>query len=394
MRRIGLRATSRETVGNQYLGARRSDAANGGASGRSATTVRRTRRRIGVAGALLGGAAAIALGAFGHAWLGADSTRAETAEASRGPVSPTAPAAVEEDPREVCAALAPEDPYEIDPDGAGRALDACRRAAAAAAPDGPTLLRLARSAIQADSLDEAVTALEAAAACGECEAWGWLGDAAWHGRQDADAAETYYERGKVCGDRRSAQAVFAPEMFAQSAFPELMEALYRRDVERLNQQRFLTASYVPGLYEMFGEQYPTTTFSTCWGRSYFKGGKLSFALQAAEKGDASSLPESIVYEQGLPLVFALLHPEAGSSALEDFRETARRAGNADVVRLAESSECGALLPHRIVEGIEAFAAHRRSLYAVARERLPQLGSLEALRAAPWSPPTNAAPSQP
>lgn len=99
-----------------------------------------------------------------------------------------------------------------------------------------------------------------------------------------------------------------------------------------------------------------------------------YSLNAAEKGDASNVIESLAYENGLPIAFHILLPEQGSRALEEFREAERKAGHADLIRLVESSKCDALLPYKIVKGIEEFAKSKRPLIAVAREAAPHINS--------------------
>lgn len=282
------------------------------------------------------------------------------------------------DPIANCQLLAPEDPYVDDELGANRAYAACREAAESAPGDAEVLYWLGTSALQSGRLDEAVESFHKAEQLGHCKSLYFLGDDAWYGRGDAETAEDYYKRSRACGDERAADELFSPAMFGNSNHKEQLAALYNSDMTTLNRVRFASASYLAGFYEALSEQYLGTDFEPCWTVKLYRGGEFLYGLRAAEKGDASNILESLAYEQVLPLAFHVFLPEQGSRALEEFREAERKAGHADAIRMVESSKCGALLPHKLVKGIDAFAKAKRPLIEVAREAAPHIHSQDEL----------------
>jgi hypothetical protein len=76
------------------------------------------------------------------------------------------------------------------------------------------------------------------------------------------------------------------------------------------------------------------------------------------------------------------------------RKAAYDAGHADLLRLVENSECGALLPHKMLSGVHAFAKAQKSLFEVAQEALPHIQSLDDLQNLPWKGlPVNTTPER-
>jgi tetratricopeptide (TPR) repeat protein len=290
-------------------------------------------------------------------------------------ISPEPPHPVAE-----CRELAPEDPYEDDEEGAEIAYAACFEAAQLAPDDVETLYRLGTSAFQTKRMDEAVENFRKAEHLGYCNALYFLGEDAWYGQKDADRAEDYYKRGAACGDERAAAEIFSPKVFERSARPEIIEALYNSDMQKLNKVRFVTASYVAGFYEALCEQYQGKDMDTCWKANYCRGGEIQNQLQAAEKGDAPNVVEGMAYEWLLPKAYQVFVPGLGSQAMEEFRKSERLAGSGDELRMVESSKCGALLPHRIVTGLETFAKTKRSLVEVGRTSSPNIRSVGDLTA--------------
>jgi hypothetical protein len=295
------------------------------------------------------------------------------------PLSPQQTSLVED-----CEELATDDLDDQDVGAAERAVETCTRAMEAAPGNADVLYRLGVAQFNAHRPDDAVINFRAAESSGHCGALYRLGDAARYLEKDLNLAEGYYRRAADCGDKRAAVEVFRPEVFARSGYPDFIAALYRSDVPALNRVRFFAASYVLGFYEGLGEQYLGKEFDTCWNTTYFSGGETLFQLRAAEKGDASNIAEGLAYEWVAPKLIPVFFPEQGTRALDEIRESARKAGHADLIRMVEASECGALLPQRIVEGIEAFAKSKRSLFEVAKTVAPELGSFEDLRNVPWS----------
>ena len=284
------------------------------------------------------------------------------------------------DPIAECRELAPEDPYEEDEVGAELAYAACYEAAHLAPSDAETIYRLATSALQSQRTDEAAENFRKAEQLGYCKALYYLGEDAWYGQKDAQKAEDYYKRGAACGDERAAGELFSPETFKISARPELIAALYDSDIEKLNKVRFVSASYVAGFYEALCEQYQGKEMETCWKASYCRGGEILNQLQAAEKGDASNVAEGVAYEWLLPKAYQVFVPGLGSQALDEFRRAERTAGSGDELRMVESSKCTALLPHKIVNGIELFARTRRSLLDIGKASSPNINSVADLTA--------------
>jgi hypothetical protein len=277
-----------------------------------------------------------------------------------------------------CRELAPGDPYTEKDERSEAALDACRAAAEAAPDDADMQYRLGVSALQSDQTEEAVAAFRKAEHLGSCQALVYLGDVAWFQDHDASSADVYYQKGAACGDRIAARQIFSPETYAASAYPDKIAALYNSDMETLNRVRFLTASYVDGFYEALSEQFLGKEFDPCWTTLYYRGGDTLYGIKAAEKGDAPNFLIGPIYEQFLPVVYRLLLPEQGERALEEVRETARKAGHADLLRMVQSSKCGALLPRKIIDGIETFAKTRKSLFDVAQQQYPNIHSLDDL----------------
>jgi hypothetical protein len=282
-----------------------------------------------------------------------------------------------------CRELAPEDPYTSKDENGQAALEACRKAARSR-PDDPEIHYLVGiSALQTDNKEEAIESFRKSEKLGFCKALYFLGEAAWYQDHDERAAEQYYTRGAECGDTRAAHEIFTPASFAASAYPAYIEALYRGEIEKLNHARFFSASYVSGFYEALNEQYLDATFNPCWITSYYSGGEIVYRLHAAEKGDASNIIESRIYQAALPAVFQLLFPEQARQGLEEIQQSAHKAGHADLIRMVQSSKCGALLPYKVVSGIKAFANARRSLYEVAQQVSPDIHSIHDLLSVPW-----------
>lgn len=279
------------------------------------------------------------------------------------------------DPITECRELAPEDPYEEDEEGAELAYAACYEAAKLAPGDSETIYRLGTAAFQSQRMDEAAENFRKAEQMGHCKSLYFLGEDAWYGQKDAAAAEAYYKRGAACGDERAARELFAAETFERSARPDLIAALYESDMTKLNKARFATASYVAGFYEALCEQYQGKEMETCWKADYCRGGEVLNQLQAAERGDAPNVLEGVAYEWLLPKAYQVFVPGTGSQSLEEFRKAERTAGSGDELRMVESSKCKALLPHKIVNGIEAFAKSRKSLLDVGRASSPNIRSL-------------------
>lgn len=284
------------------------------------------------------------------------------------------------DPVAECRELAPEDPYEDDEEGAEMAYSACYEAAQLAPNDAETLYRLGTSAFQSQRMEEAVENFRKAEQLDYCKALYFLGEDAWYGQKDATRAEDYYKRGAACGDERAAAEIFSPRVFERSARPEIIEALYHSDIEKLNKVRFVTASYVAGFYEALCEQYQGKDMDTCWKATYCRGGEIQNQLQAAEKGDAPNIVEGLAYEWLLPKAYQVLVPGLGSQAVDEFRKSERVAGSGDELRMVESSKCNALLPHRIVTGLETFAKTKKSLVEVGRTSSPNVRSVGDLSA--------------
>ena len=280
------------------------------------------------------------------------------------------------DPVARCEQLAPEDPYQ--PAANDEAFEACKAASAASPNDAATQYHFALAAIQADRMDEGVAKLKEAANLGHCGANYFLGDRAWHGDHDEEAAEELYGRAAACGDARAKRQAFTSEFFEQSAYPAYLAALYKPDIAAINtsEARFVTASYVAGFYEALSEQFLGPDFNPCWVSTYYRGGDVLFRLHAAEKGDAPNVLESWMYEKSLPVLYRLIFPEVGVAALEERRHALRKAGNADLIRMVRQSECGALGPHKLITGVSKFAEARKSLLETAQEKLPGVKSLD------------------
>jgi hypothetical protein len=301
----------------------------------------------------------------------------------RGHSPPTTPGGTEprktsSDPVADCrelAPLAPEDPGTADDAASSeRALVSCLEAEKRA-PENPEIIYLtAKSALGAQYLDDARPRFQKAAKLNYCQAYYYLGEDAWHSKHDADSAGQYYSQGAACGDDRAAHKIFNPADYAASAYPKYIAALYNSDIEELNHVRFFTASYVAGLYEQLSEQYLGGEFKPCWAATYYKGGDVLYGIRAAEKGDGRIFLETMLYEKYIPTLYFIFFPDQGQKALEEIRETARKAGHADLIRMVESSQCGELLPYKIVKGIETFAAARRSLWEVAAGVYPEIHS--------------------
>lgn len=285
-------------------------------------------------------------------------------------------------PRDIaaqCRELAPQDPIHVeDREGAEKAYAACKEAVAQAPNDAELVYSLALSSLQSYRGGEAIEGFQRAAQLGACGAHYFLGDEAWRSRKSAPEAEKHFQAGAACGDEKAAKEVSPEKTFAGSGRLELAEALFREDMKRLNRARFLTASYVSGFYEALSEQYLGKDFDICWTTGYFKGSDFLYGLRAAEKGDASNIIESYAYEKSLPYVFHFVLPEQGSKALEEFRQTERKAGHADAIRMAENSHCGGLLPYKMLNGVETFAKTKRTLLSVAEEVLPNINSAQDL----------------
>lgn len=313
-------------------------------------------------------AAALALWLSGCGRCGGDGS-AEATEAAPPP-----------DPVAECRELAPDDPYEEDELGAELAYAACHEAARRAPGDAEIIYLLGTAAFQSQRMDEAAENFRKAEKMGHCKALYFLGEDAWYGQKDAGAAEEYYKRGATCGDERAAAELFSPENFKRSARPEMIAALYDADIGKLNKTRFVTASYVAGFYEALCEQYQGEDMETCWKADYCRGGEVLAQLQAAEKGDAPNPVEGYAYEWLMPKAYQVFVPGLGSQALEEFRKAERAAGSGDELRMVESSKCKALVPHKIVNGIELFAKSRRSLLEVGQASSPNIRSLADLTA--------------
>jgi len=294
--------------------------------------------------------------------------------------SETSPAPAAPDPVAECRELAPDDPYEDDEESAELAYAACYKAAQLAPGDAETLYRLGTSAVQSKRMDVATENFRKAEQLGYCKALYFLGEDAWYGQKDAKSAEEYYKRGAACGDERAAGELFSSETFKISARPELINALYESDLEKLNKVRFVTASYVVGFYEALCEQYQGKEMETCWKAEYCRGGEVLNQLQAAENGDASNVIEGSAYEWMLPRAYQVFVPPLGTKAMEEFRKAERLAGSGDELRMVESSKCKALLPYKIVSGIERFAKTRRSLLEIAQASSPNIRSMADLSA--------------
>jgi tetratricopeptide (TPR) repeat protein len=308
---------------------------------------------------------ALALGLSGCKSGGAKNVVSEAGDAPRDPVAE-------------CRNLAPDDPYEEDEEGAELAYAACFEAAKLAPNDAEIIYRLGTAAFQSQRTDEAVENFRKAEQMGYCKALYFLGEDAWYKHQDSNLAEDYYKRGAACGDERSAAELFSPKVFERSARPELIAALYSSDMEKLNKVRFANASYVAGFYEALCEQYQGKEMDTCWKARLCRGGEVQNQLQAAEKGDAPNPIEGAAYEWLLPKAYQVFVPGNGSQALEEYRKAERMAGSSDELRMVESSNCKALLPNKIVNGIEQFAKSRKSLLEVAQKSSPNIHSLSDL----------------
>lgn len=276
----------------------------------------------------------------------------------------------------VCRELAKDDPYVEKTDDAEKAYSACSEAAQSNPDDPEIAYLLASSALETERMQEAIQQFQRAEQLGNCKALYFLGDNAWYAQQDEKTAEAYYRRGAECGDERAARQVFSKEVFQNSEHPEFIEALYNSEIDKLNRYRFVTASYVYGFYKELGEQFLGKDFETCWKATHFRGGETLNNLMAAEKGDASNYFEGMAYEKAMPFAFQLLFPDLGEKALDERREAQREAGRADVLRMVESSECSALLPHKILAGVEKFASAKRSLFDVVRAEKPNINSIE------------------
>lgn len=281
-----------------------------------------------------------------------------------------------QDPIAQCRELAPDDPYEDDEEGAEMAYASCFEAVQRTPEDAELIYLLGTSAFQSKRMDEASENFRKADHLGYCKAIYFLGEDAWYGHKDAKSAEEYYKRGAACGDKRAVAELFTPVVFEQSAHPDLIEALYNSDIEKLNKVRFASASYIAGFYEALGEQYQGKDMDTCWKSKLFSGGEITNQLQAAEKGDASNFIEGAAYEYMLPKAFQVLLPAQGSQSLEDFRKAERAAGSGDELRMVENSKCGALMPSKIVTGIKNFAKSNKSLLQVIQSTTPNVRSLE------------------
>lgn len=314
---------------------------------------------------------AVAAAAFGLSACGLFGDKGKAEEAGDEPAR---------DPVAECRDLAPDDPYENDEVTAELAYAACYEAAQQAPGDAEIIYMLGTSAFQSRRMDEAAGYFRKAEGMGYCKALYFLGEDAWYGRQDADGAEEYYKRGAACGDGRAAAELFSPEKFTRSARPELIAALYNSDIKKLNEARFVNASYVAGFYEALCEQYQGVHMETCWKVNYCRGGEVIAQLQAAEKGDAPNVVEGYAYEWLLPKAYQVFVPSLGSQALEEFRKSERAAGSGDELRMVESSNCKGLVPYKIVNGIELFAKSRRSLLEIGQASSPNVRSLADLSA--------------
>ncbi len=321
----------------------------------------------------------------GYAWLTIRGhSRASTpggADARNIPSDPTSDPV--SDPVAACHQLAPEDPETADDATSARALAACVEAEKRAPEDPEIVYLTAKSALGAGYPDETWPRFRKLAEQNYCQAFYYLGQEAWRSHHDADSAEQYYSRGAACGDDRAAHKIFNPADYAASAYPKYLAALYNSDIEELNHVRFFTASYVAGFYETLSEQFLSQDFDPCWASTYYKGGDVLYGIRAAEKGDGRIFLETMLYEKYIPTIYFVFFPDQGHQALEEIRETARKAGHADLIRMVESvrkrstrteNKCDELLPYKIVKGIEAFAAAKRSLWEVAAGLYPEIHS--------------------
>jgi hypothetical protein len=286
--------------------------------------------------------------------------------------------AAAKDAATLCRELTPSDPYREKEDRSERAYDACREAAAASPEDASILHLLGVSALASDHQDEAIDAFKKAEQLGSCPALSFLGDMAWFQDEDGEAADDYYQRGAECGDRRASKLIFSSAAFKMSAYPDKLAALYNSDIESLNRVRFINASYVDGFYEALSEQFLGKEFDPCWTTTYYRGGDVLYGIKAAEKGDASNFIIGPIYEEYLPAIYKLLLPEQGDKALEELRQTLRRAGHADLLRVVQASSCGARMPRKFIDGIEAFSRTKKTLLEVAQDRYSTIHSFDDL----------------
>jgi len=268
---------------------------------------------------------------------------------------------------------------ESDVESARKALAACEGALQKAPNDPELHYSRGLAALSAERADIAVASFDSAAALGHCQANYYLGEEAWHFGKDAERAEKYYTKGAECGDDRASALLLTPELVERSGYPAYLRAIYNGDVAALNRERPLAASYALGFYEFFSEQFVGDSMSLCWSATHFKGGELLNALKAAENGDATNLLEGMLYDRAMPLLVRLILPAQGESALAEVRRARHAAGKADATRIVRGSECEAMLPSKLVAGIDAFARSPRSLFDVVRELAPEVQSYDDLQ---------------
>jgi hypothetical protein len=284
---------------------------------------------------------------------------------------------VTQSPSDACLAGVPPDPYT---DGASEeVLNACTTAVER--DPGNADLRLAKAKVSLSMrMAQAEEEFQKAAAGGVCEAWSYLGDGAWHGRNDTAAALPLYQRAHACGDARAKKELLTDEFISRSAYPELLRALMLGDVATLNNPRFNSGSYIVGLLDALGEEYHGPEMSPDWAARYNRAGAVYYAVQEAERGNANNSIEAFLYEKALPLIYRVLFPALGGQALELRRESMRKAGRADMVRIAAEYKVGALGPHLVfTAGVDGFAQAPRSLWDWMKEKYPEIRGMDDLR---------------
>ncbi len=228
--------------------------------------------------------------------------------------------------------------------------------------------------------------LERARDAGSCPALSLLGDIAWYHRGSeaaesaAKTAEALYSQAASCGDQRASNELYRPEVFEKSDYVALVQALSRDDQEYLDRKaRFLTASFIEGLYSQIGQEHPGAHFDPTWSSLHYRGGQTLLGLKASENGNPSSLPESVAYEYALPLVFRFFYPDQGAKALDEVRESFRSAGKAEAIRLINNYQPRSLFPWLVVNGIEHFSSRQKSLLKTIREAMPEIKTISDIR---------------
>jgi hypothetical protein len=259
-------------------------------------------------------------------------------------------------------------------------LTVCQNAASKALSDTNLLHRIGILQLRINHVADARLTFQSAADLGSCYALTFLGDFAWYQDKDTTSALTTYNRAVQCGDQTARTKVYDSTTYSVSAYPHLVRALYESDIVTLNRERYKTASFLSGFWSTFSEMYLSGKMTPCWKATLYSGGDVTLSIEAAERGNARSVLEEKLVSIVLPWIPRLDNPALGPDALTRQREALRQAGQAEAVRMIESSECDALLPVIFIRGVHVFASTPRTLAEQLPDVAPQFRTLDELGA--------------